>query len=182
MNRSQRPILAALVVAVFGGCSDSTGTRLMPAGTLSVALSGALTGHFDVRGAQPVPGRREPATFAAARVSPMSADRYLVTGFRARDGNRQDLLSLELSSVSAPGSYVAGGNLVLGGVGSAALPEYVYRITAGAVEVTTLTATRMTGTFAATAVGGTFLNTFPVQPGDTVRLTAGTFDVPIVRP
>ena len=182
MNRSQRAILAALVVAAFGGCSDSTGTRPLPAGTLSVALSGALSGQFDVRGAQPMPARREPATFAAARVSPVSADRYLVSGFRVRDGNRQDLLSLELSGVSAPGRYVTDGNLVLGGVGGGALPDYVYRITAGAVEVTTLSATRMTGTFSATAVGGAFPGTFPMQPGDTVHLTAGTFDVPIVRP
>lgn len=183
VDRSRRPLRSALVVLALAACGDATGARPpVPAGALSVALSGALAGQYDAEGAQPVPATGAPATFASAIASPTFAGRYLVSGFRARDGDRQDVLNLDLSGVSAPGSYPAAGDLVLGGAGGSALPEQVFRLTAVTVRVTALSAARIAGEFSGEAVGGAFPNSFPVPPADTVRLAAGTFDVPIVRP
>jgi len=178
MNRFRSSILMALAAAVVA-CDDATSVGPPASGALSVVLSGARSEQYEARGAQPSAGQG-PVTFASGLESRLGGGNYLVSGFRARDGDRQDQLSLELSGVTGPGSYAAAGNLVLGSAGNVALPDRVYRIASGTVRVTALSRSRITGEFSGEAVGGAFPSSFP-PPSDTVRFSGGTFDVPIIR-
>ena len=176
------PLLAILVAALTAGCGDSTAPRPAPAGTFSVTLSGAQSGHYEANGALPpraVPGTT--ATFAAALAGGPTGDGYLISGFRASSPTAQDVISLDVRGVLQPGEYLGMGNLALEIDAATRLPARVYRMIGASVRITTLSRTRIAGEFSGQAIGGTFPSTFPPLASDTVHLTAGTFDVPIVR-
>ena len=176
------PLIVTLVAGLSAACGDSTAPRPAPAGTFSVTLSGAQSGHYQANGAMPpraVPGTT--ATFAAALVGGPTGDGYLISGFRASGPTAQDVISLDVRGVLRPGEYLGAGNLALEIDAATRFPARVYRMIGATVRITTLSRTRIAGEFSGRAIGGTFPATFPFLANDTVHLTAGTFDVPIVR-
>ena len=185
-TRTMRSMIGPLLVGVLSilaaGCRQSTTPREMPFGRFAVTLSGAQSGLYDAHGTlPPTPLPRRAATFSAALAGGPLGDSYLISGFRERSGTRQDLLSIEVRGVLQPGTYLGMGDLALGIDTVTRIPAQVYRIMGATVRITHLTRTRIAGEFSGEAIGGTFPPTFPNLPSDTVRLTAGTFDVPIIR-
>lgn len=170
-------LIATVVTAAAIACDDGTGPEPFASGSLSVRLSGALTDVFSVSGARPARNTSEVVTFVEAVPIPSGSNRLAISAFRGRDGNRQDLLTLYVANAST-GSHPADGELILGNVRGTMFPEHVFVLVSGTVQVTTVSARRIQGTFSAVAVRRTF--GFPFDPSpDTLTLSMGQFDAPI---
>jgi hypothetical protein len=169
---------------LLAACDEPAGPDPIPAGTFSATLTGAVAGEYAAHGAPQLPAAPAPATYASALAGRPGTAAYLVVGARAAGADRQDAVQLDLRGVTGPGDYPAAGDLTLGVATAAAPapPERVYRFVAGTVRVTALPRGRIAGEFAGVAVGGALDSTTFQLPADTVRLAAGRFDVPIVRP
>ncbi len=163
-----------LWLVLLSACRDSTGPTPTPAGSLEATLSGSISETFLAAGAEPPP-TREPVTFASARPG-VRAGTLGVMGFRARR-RAQDAIVLDLRDVAGPGLYSAGGVLNYGIVDRDFLSGRVFYIEAQ-VQVTVLSSERVQGTFEGVAV----MLPAPLSiRADSVRITDGRFDVPIVR-
>ncbi len=164
-------ILALL--AFTAGCDRATGNEDLPLGALSVGLSGSVNELFHAEGAV-LQNSSNVATFAAAFASARVSGAYAIGGFHA-SGTKQDALTIDLRGVSAPGDYPIGGLLTLHESGGVVRN---FALEQGTARITVLNEARLTGEFS--AIGITYAGPLELPP-DTVVLTSGTVDVPIVR-
>ncbi len=172
MRRAHCSCILALL-AFTAGCDRATGNEDQPLGALSVSLSGSVNELYQAEGAMPQ-NSSNVATFAAALASARVSGAYAIGGFRA-SGTKQDALTIDLRGVSAPGDYPIGGLLTLHESGGIVRN---FSLRQGTARITALTEARLAGEFS--AIGVTYAG--PLEPPpDTVVLSSGTFDVPIVR-
>lgn len=172
-----RALFPILCVLVGTACDGPTTPERAPNGYLGVQLSGALAESYEAEGRYPGPATA-PATFAAARRGTRPGV-LSVGGWRSRDPGTQDALVLDLDQVAGPGVYPAAGVLTYARNGAARPVERSFRIISGEVELISTSGERLQGTFSATAVE----IVPPLGPlPDTVYLSKGIFDVPVVVP
>ena len=153
-------------------CKSDPPTAAAAPGSLRVTLEGpAGSQHYEVAGAFTSfrPGN---STYAAAMTGFATDEPYSLVAFRAR-GAGQDALFLQLPALTEPGTYVVTGFLSLG----AAEFATPYTLTNIAVTITAISRSRLAGEFQGLGVP---VLPFDMQP-DTLHLSGGTFDVPVVR-
>ncbi|MGH7457676.1 MAG: hypothetical protein ACREKN_01165 [Longimicrobiaceae bacterium] len=169
-----------LVVILIAGCKDAVEPVPNPVGSLSFTYSGAVDGTFDAQGEYPAPGA-QPTSFAAAEPSPLGGG-VAIIGLRTRD-LVQDALILDVGTVTQPGTYSPRLSLFFYGVAAGNIsPARLFMQEAGEVVVTSVSDERIEGTFTAILVAGDLLFPMPPDtvPPDTVVVTDGEFDVPII--
>ena len=168
-------IMGVALVLAGVGCSDGTAPEAPVEGRLAATLEGAVTERYEVEGSYPGPANGEPVTFAAARRG--SADgAYLIGGWRRR-GTVQDAIVLEVRGAGEPGAFpLTSGVLVYGQSPSNLAVNF--EIVAGEVVLNGVGEEGLRGSFHGTAV-----EVVPPLMGrapDTVHITNGTFDVPVL--
>lgn len=171
---SVRHWVALMIFPALGACRSPVAQEQTPAGTLSATLSGAIAESFHAEGPEPPP-TSAPVTFASARTG-VQPGALAVLGFRAREG-LQDALLLDVRGVTGAGVYPADGSLQYGMNGDFTVGK-IFVLVSGEVQLTAISSDRLRGTFAGIAV--TIHSPFIGPPPDTVRITAGTFDVPVL--
>jgi hypothetical protein len=167
------------VLLILGACRSSTEPEPVPSGEVAALLSGAVDASFSAVG--PVPQGGELSSFASARPGAL-AGAFGIMGIRAHSG-LHDALLLDLYGVTGPGVYPARGSFLYGFEG----PSFEswaggrrFNITAGEIQIASVSEGRIRGEFSATAVEA--ISRFPpVAPPDTLQIRNGLFDVPIVR-
>jgi len=164
-------------VLALGACRSSTEPEPVPSGEVAALLSGAVDSSFSAVGSEPPPGG-ELSTFASARPGVL-AGAFGIMGIRARSGVH-DALHLELYGVTGPGVYPAHGSFLQGLEGASFEGGRRFNITAGEIQIASVSGGRMRGEFAATAVEAIGVFPSPRSP-DTLQIRNGRFDVPIVR-
>ena len=171
--------LGILFVLITAACEGTTDPEPAANGYLGVRLSGAVSEHYEAEGRYPGPSTfTAPATFAAARRGTQPGT-LSVGGWRAKGNAVQEVVGLDLNSVTGPGVYSARGIVTLTG-SSTATPtaSRSFLISSGEVELISTSGERLQGKFSATAIE----MVPPLGPSpDTVHLTGGLFDVPIIR-
>jgi hypothetical protein len=178
--RSLISCAAGFVVLSFllalAACRSTTAPEHNPSGEHTALFSGAVVDTFRAVGAEPPP-TREPVTFASARPG-AEAGIFGIMGLRARAGV-QDILLLELHNVTGPGVYAARGSFQHGVQASILGSGRIFEITAGEIEITSVTGERLGGAFAGTAVERIVRFPPPAHP-DTIWIAEGRFDVPVL--
>jgi hypothetical protein len=188
--------LAAVTTALVLGlsaCKDSTGSKdndpTNTSGSVSFQYSGFSAGSFFASGVAPTTASDHPA-FAAAQRDTLQGQAYIaLLGFTQRSTGRTDLIELDMAEPTAGatlsladtcGSSTSIAGCAAGFVGlnydfttSNPLPdELSYSVDAGSIHVTSLSSTRIAGTFTAHALD---------DSGHAITISAGTFDVPFVH-
>lgn len=190
-------VLAGALAAglAAGACGDGPTEPAVDAGTISFAYSGAETGSFYATG--PISPSKPPPQEGAAAFTDPDFGMTVIIGVRARRASRADLIQLFLPRVTRPATFnldpmadeachdstaagcpfaVVGLDVPIDGPGvvGAEPPDNVYFVTEGLIVVTSVSATRITGTFRGK---GWSL----ALPGDEreIVVSNGTFDVAV---
>jgi len=167
------------VLLILGACRSSTEPEPAPSGEVVALLSGAVDDSFSAVGTEPPGGGL--SSFASARPGAL-AGAFGIMGIRAYNGVH-DALLLDLYAVTGPGVYPARGSFLYGFEGPS-LDSWTggrrFNITAGEIQIASVSDRRVRGEFSAIAVEA--VSQFPqVAPPDTLQIQNGRFDVPIVR-
>lgn len=191
-NHQLRPLLLALAVTLAGGCGgDSTGPRVddPTSGSLSFSYSGAFSGTYSVSGAVSfdAAGFPEYGTWAVGGLG-VTTNQLSVAAFRAGTAPRGDLFALVVPLVTVPVDIPICDSFTqpdcevavalafnIDPASEAAADQPFCILTAGSIEVRSLTPDRAVGGFSGTGVCFT-------GPSEEVRAFAvsdGSFDVPL---
>ncbi|HET6764882.1 MAG TPA: hypothetical protein VFH27_14455 [Longimicrobiaceae bacterium] len=191
--------LAAVTTALVLGlsaCKDSTGNNnggdgglTDTSGSVSFQYAGFTAGSFATSGTAPTAVGNHPQ-FAAAQRDTAQGQAYIVLlGFQQRATGRTDLIDLEMAEPAGPATLsladtcgtdtsIAGCAFAFVGLNwdlstSSSLPdEQSYGVDAGSVQITSVSSTRIRGTFSAHALD---------ESGHAITISAGSFDVPFVH-
>lgn len=173
-----RRLLLVAGLLLVTACDDPNLPGETPVGEMSATLGGAISEQYDAKGRYPGSRTGRPVTFAAAQRGP-EAGMFAVGGWRARDPELQDALMFELRGVAEAGVYPLTGGVLNHGRTETDIPR-IFRITSGEATIHLASEDRLQGAFHAIAV-----EMVPPVGGpepDTVSISEGTFDVPIVVP
>lgn len=196
MTRSSRLAAAVLAAALLAGCGDTgagraKGVAAAPPGRGSVSFSygGDRSGSYTASGALPLDEARRPQHGTWAAALPQDARNLGITVSRAATEPLADIFLIGLHDVTSPGTYPLDDGCSLDTRSSCAQglfafgfdfadasqqPSPSYRLVSGSVTVTRFDARRVQGTFTVSGVRT------DVSAGDSISLTGGSFDVPVV--
>jgi len=160
-----RSVLGALVFAALGACGGGGGGG-------GRSGSGVFTATIDGQ------AFASDSQLAMATVAASAPGVYVLTGAKATSSTNYVNLTITLYNLTVPGTYPLGvTGVVFGGIAivSQSGPSWTTPLSgaAGTVTVSTLTASRIVGTFAFTA-------TAPLDPTSSRTVTNGSFDLPII--
>lgn len=187
-----RVVCAGLCVAYAGCGGDGPTEPAGPSGSLSFAFSGAESGSFSVD------GRIGPATSNHGATA-VKYDEFFpfmaIVGLRMRSATRGDFFDIELPVVTAPGVFFLDESGCTSSMTTCPVATFAvnlpvqspllamwdaenqYEFTSGTVTVTSISSTRMTGTF-----DGSASNLLSGSAEKVITVTNGKFDVPILSP
>lgn len=168
------PASIAILLATLSPACNNGFDEGSTVGSFSATLAGALNEVFEAEGRYPE-SLANATTFAAGRIVPNLG--FYIVGNREHEG-LQDYVQLELAStfVPRPGVYSAEGGVHITVSSDPSVPRKSFRIVSGELRISHASDFRVRGAFTAIAVG------LPPSPFDTVFVSRGTFDVPIVYP
>ena len=160
-----RSALGAILLGAVAACGGGGGGGGPPPG------SGALTATIDGQ------AFASDASAATATVAASAPGAYALSGSKVISSTNFTRISLTLYNLTVPGTYPLGvTGVMFGGLASVseAVPTWLTPLSgaSGTVTVSTLTASRIGGTFAFTAAA-------PLDPTSTRTVTNGSFDLPV---
>ena len=196
---NSRLFFVGLLAAASVSCGDGGTEPELQIGSLTFSYSGAESGTFAVSGPLDIDGG-PPSSDGAGAVTSNANAVTRITAVRIAGSGEADIIQILLPPVTAPGSFTLdmeclslssdGFDCPFAVLGLAlpttspppgttpTPPEGLYVFSSGTVTVTSVTATRITGTFTGTAESISFDLS---APPETVVVTNGTFDVPRLR-
>ena len=176
-GRSISGWVAGLALVLGGaGCFDGTAPEEPVEGRLAATLEGAISERYEAEGSYPGPASGEPVTFAAARRGSVDGA-YLIGGWRRR-GTLQDAIVLEVRSAGEPGAFPLTSGVLVYGQSRSNLAVH-FEIVAGEAVLDVVGEDGLRGSFHGTAVE--MVPPLPGRAPDTVHITNGTFDVPVLE-
>jgi hypothetical protein len=169
--------------ALLSGCDSTVGPTGEEGEGVRFTFSGGASGSFDSQGTVTIDDDGLPPLEAFAMAQRDSIGGLLLGSFRGTGDNRGDLFILQLRGTES-GGYACGpgsegprcyGHLYLGVDTQQPLSaEEVYGITSGEVQLSTVSETRLEGTFEVT------LKELAASPR-TLEVVDGVIDVPLVE-
>jgi len=188
---SHRVAIIAVVI-VLAGCGDATGPSV-PEHTFAFDYSGDITGTFSASGlpTEATPGVLAPTGYAAAMSYPAGTSRAGTLSFITQDPRGQQqgdmFLMSRIPATRGTVTLASGANntpaalLYLDVLWTFATfrPTTIYVLDAGTLTITSVSATRVRGTFHGTAH---LLRSSGVDPTRALTITNGEFDVSIDDP
>jgi hypothetical protein len=191
--RSTVLFLATVLLSAGCGGSVTAPEAFNPSGTLSFTYSGSITGSFAATGELVMPQGDLPAAITGAGA--WRQQEQLAFAASRADGVHVDVFSLILGDVTQTGTFAINVAACVStpaqcrvgfflpqldvselssGPDIEALRERGFTMIAGDVTVTSISTTRVRGTFRGLAVRGT-----EVSLVNTITITNGTFDLPL---
>jgi hypothetical protein len=186
MNRVGANLVRAGAALLLWGCSDGTGTDA-DSPQLAFSYSGERSGAFHAQGTRPANDVGHAAFVVAFRTA---AGELQVCAFQPTGGGAGNLAVFNLGPVTYPGSYLLPPPAQPGalsyqqgfaafGVDSARTGiDDLFALSAGSIEISTLTTTRASGSL----VAGLKHGELPEPPEPQLTISAGTFDLAIGDP
>jgi hypothetical protein len=199
MPKLHRTAFAALplVLALQVGCDSSTGPDDSGVGSLSFTYTGAINGSFQASGEMDLDSPDLPE-FTTGATAAVQEDLLSLFAFRTRTAPRGDFFVLLLGQVTTTGTFdlnplgCAQQNISQCRIGVFVpnlnpsefddvldldmIEEQAYVLAIGSVTVTSISNTRIRGTFQGIAFRGT-----DPSIGNMLNINNGTFDMPIRR-
>ncbi|HET6228632.1 MAG TPA: hypothetical protein VFE05_01060 [Longimicrobiaceae bacterium] len=189
MRALKRGILVLPVVALLAGAcsSDSTGSTSNESGSLDFSYAGDVTGTYSVSGVARLVGGVPSGQFAAALTQAASGGGTFISigAFRPGGVPRTDAVFIDLPATTGPTTVTvcataatcAGVEMLFGLNTTLNTVDTDYVLTSGTVVVSTVSSTRVTGTFSGTGVRVD--TNGQAVAGSTFTITNGHFDTPV---
>lgn len=193
-----RSVLFSTALAAAVACGDGPTQPEAAAGSLSFTYSGAQSGTLTVTGALN-PRAGPPSSDGAVAWTDREDGVTVITGVRTRGTTNADMIQIALPRVTTPRTFTLNAGCapaltvlacplaIIGidvpiqapqpGTALREPPAGLYLFTAGTIVVTSVSGTRVTGTFQGSAET---LGFEPLVPSKVIAVTNGTFDVPIL--
>lgn len=192
---NSRLFFAGLLAAFTAACGDGGTEPELQTGSLSFSYSGAESGTFAATGPLDVDGGAPTSDGAAAQSYGTTFTR--IAAVRMAGSNQADIIQFALPAVTGPGSFSLDMECLSASYGGftcpfaviglsvptqspppgspTVLPDGLYAFASGTITVTSVTATRIVGTFSGSAQSIEF---DPSAGAEVITVTNGTFDVP----